>query len=89
MGSTRQPRLPIAPTDPDSNRNPDRNRKGQPTMQAQYAQRHQVARAGFSRVPAPAFPVCAMGNASWSNLNSTQITTGKPGWPRPPSVSKR
>ena len=53
-------------------------------MQSQYAQRHQVARAGFSRVSAPAFPVCAMGNASWSNL-VFDITTGKPGWPRPPS----
>jgi hypothetical protein len=56
-------------------------------MQTQYAQRHQVARAGFSRVPAPAFPVCAMGTASWSNGNSLDITTGKPGSPRPPSVS--
>jgi hypothetical protein len=56
-------------------------------MQAQYAQRHQVARAGFSRVSAPAFPVCAMGNASWSNGNTLDITTGKPGSPRPPSVS--
>ena len=54
-------------------------------MQTQYAQRHQVARAGFSRVSAPAFPVCAMGTAaSWSNL-AFDITTGKPGWPRPPS----
>jgi hypothetical protein len=56
-------------------------------MQTQYAQRHQVARAGFSRVSAAGFPVCAMGNASWSNLNVFAITTGKPGWPRPPSVS--
>ena len=56
-------------------------------MQTQYAQRHQVARAGFSRVSAPAFPVCAMGIASWSNVNALDITTGKPGWPRPPSVS--
>ena len=54
-------------------------------MQSQYAQRHQVARAGISRVSAPAFPVCAMGTAaSWSNL-VFDITTGKPGWPRPPS----
>ena len=58
-------------------------------MQTQYAQRHRVARAGFSRVSAPAFPVCAMGNASWSNLNSFDITTGKPGWPRPPSETLR
>ncbi len=56
-------------------------------MQTHYVQRHQVARAGFSRVSAPAFPVCAMGNSSWSNLNVFDITTGKPGWPRPPSVS--
>jgi hypothetical protein len=56
-------------------------------MQAQYAQRHQVARAGFSRVSAPAFPVCAMGFGSWSNGNALDITTGKPGSPRPPSVS--
>jgi hypothetical protein len=55
-------------------------------MQAQYAQRHQVARAGFSRVPAPAFPVCAMGIAAWSNVNTIDLTTGKPGSPRPPSV---
>ena len=59
-------------------------------MHAQYAPRHQVARAGFSRVSAPALPVCAMGtSASWSNLNVFDITTGKPEWPRPPSVSKR
>ena len=56
-------------------------------MQSQYAQRHQVARAGFSRVPAAAFPVCAMGNSSWSNVTTLDITTGKPGSPRPPSVS--
>jgi hypothetical protein len=57
-------------------------------MQSQYAQRHQVARAGFSRVSAPAFPVCAMGIASWSNVLTLDInTTGKPGAPRPPSVS--
>jgi len=57
-------------------------------MQTQYAQRHLVARAGFSRVSAPAFPVCAMGNVgSWSNVETLDITTGKPGWPRPPSVS--
>ena len=55
-------------------------------MQTQYAQRHQVARAGFSRVTAPAFPVCAMGTTtSWSNLNTFDISTGKPEWPRPPS----
>jgi len=65
------------------------NRKGPTPMQTQYAQRHQVARAGFSRVSAPAIPVCAMGFASWSNLNTFDITTGKPGWPRPPSESLR
>ena len=56
-------------------------------MQTQYAQRHLVARAGFSRVPAMAFPVCAMAIGSWSNENSLDITTGKTGSPRPPSVS--
>ncbi|MDQ1533162.1 MAG: hypothetical protein QOF28_923 [Actinomycetota bacterium] len=58
-------------------------------MQTQYAQRHQLARAGFSRVSAPAFPVCAMGTTSWSNLNAFDITTGKPGWLRPPSEHLR
>jgi hypothetical protein len=56
-------------------------------MQSQYAQRHLVARAGFSRVSAPAFPVCAMGIASWSSVITLDNTTGKPGAPRPPSVS--
>ncbi|HEY5013981.1 MAG TPA: hypothetical protein VIK61_14955 [Acidimicrobiia bacterium] len=56
-------------------------------MQPEYAQRHLVARAGFSRVSAAAFPVCAMGTASWSNVNTLDISTGKPGAPRPPSVS--
>jgi len=56
-------------------------------MQTQYAQRHQVARAESSRVSAPAFPVCAMGIAAWSNVNTIDLTTGKPGSPRPPSVS--
>ncbi len=56
-------------------------------MQTQYTQRHQVARAGFARVPV-AFPVCAMGIASWSNEHHTlDLTTGKPAVPRPPSVS--
>ena len=59
-----------------------------PTMQSHYAHRNQVARTGFLRVPA-AFSVCAMGTASWSSLNSTSITTGKPEWPRPPSESLR
>ena len=56
-------------------------------MQSHYVQRHQVARAGFLRVSASVLPVCAMGIASWSNLSTFDITTGKPGWPRPPSVS--
>ena len=50
-------------------------------MQTHYAQRHQVAGAGFTRVSAPAFPVCAMGTPSWSNGNSLDISTGKPGSP--------
>jgi hypothetical protein len=82
MRSTRRPRA-VAQTLLSSTE----TRKGKPSMQTQYAQRHQVARAGFSRVSAPAFPVCAMGIASWSNVNTLDITTGKPGSPRPPSVS--
>jgi hypothetical protein len=54
-------------------------------MQTHYAQRHQVARAGFSRVSALAFPVCVMGMSAWSNVNTIDLT-GKPGSPRPPSV---
>jgi hypothetical protein len=54
-------------------------------MQTQYAQRHLLARAGFSRVSALALPMCAMGSSAWSNVNTIDLT-GKPGSPRPPSV---
>ena len=83
MRSTPQPRLP----DHETSFELDRTRKGKSTMQTQYAQRHQVARAGFLRVPASAFPVSVMGIATWSCVNTLDNTTGKPGSPRPPSVS--